>query len=207
MSIKKVNIKNIMKRLVQDSAPVAKELRYKTEIGELTFKVYPVISYKDRIAMVRDIVDGVFMGEKNTIDCYMPEFLSLVQRNAVVSYFTDLKLPEKLEEAWLFLKHTTIYDDVVKIVGDEIQEIFTAADETIEVYKKYLTNKSDINKLVSRIGLSLEEMAKNMPEVSADGINVDGLNDALKANGINIDLNGILGSILKPQGNSGENKQ
>lgn len=204
MSTKKVNNKNIIKSLIQENAPGVKELTYKTEAGDLVIKVYPVIPYQNRMAMVRDIVEGVFMGDKSTIDCYMPEFLSLVQRNAVLSYFTDLKLPEKLEEAWLLLRYTTIYDDVMKIVGADAEEIFEAANDTIAVYKTYLSQKTDLNKLVGKIGLQLQEMAKSMPEINTEGLNLDGLNEALKANGVNVDLNGILGSILKPQGNSGE---
>ena len=89
-------------------------------------------------------------------------------------------------------------------LGADAEEIFEAANDTIAVYKTYLSQKTDLNKLVGKIGLQLQEMAKSMPEINTEGLNLDGLNEALKANGVNVDLNGILGSILKPQGNSGE---
>lgn len=207
MSTKKVNEKDIIKNLIQDNAPALKELKYSTSIGELKIKVYPVIPYRKRVEMIRYIVDGVFMGDKNTIDCYMPEFLALVKRHATVLYFTDFKLPKKIEDMWLVLKYTTIYDDVATIVGEELKEIFDAAEASINAYKEYLTKKTDLYALISKIGQYAKDFKKDMPKLDFKKFDVKKISEALKANGVDIDLSGILGSILKTQEQTDENQQ
>lgn len=199
MNTKKVTEKDIIKNLIQENAPAVKELKYITNIGELKIKVYPVIPYQKRVEMIRYIVDGVFSGDKNTIDCYMPEFLGLVKRLATILYFTDFKLPKKIEDMWLTLRYTTIYEDVAKIIDGELQEIFDAAEDYINAYKEYLTNKTDIYNLISKIGNYAKDFTKDMPKLDLMNFDLSKLNEALKANGVNIDLNGILGSILKTQ--------
>ncbi len=142
-----------MKALVESCAPKVRELKYGEGENELKFNVYPVLPFGERTQMVKEIVDGVFMDERNTVHTYAPEFLTLVKRHAVVSNFTDLSLPEKIEDVWLVLNFTTIYEDIVKVVGEkEIEDIFDAADKAIETYRQYLVNKTDVNSFMGKIG-------------------------------------------------------
>lgn len=206
MSTKKVTEKDIIKNLIKESVPTVQELSYTTENGELKVKVYPVIPYVKRTQMVRDIVEGVFMGEKDSLDCYMPEFLSLVKRHATLTYFTDVKLPTKLEDMWLMLRYTPIYDDVVKIVEKDLDEIFEAAEDSIKAYKKRLIKKTDFSGFINKISQHAQDFAKNMPEMNLENFDMGKVNEILKEKGVNVDLNGILGSILKQPEATADNK-
>ncbi len=141
-----------LKSLFETNAPKSSELVYSIGDEELKIKVNPIISFTKRIQLVREIVDSVFMDNKNTVHTYAPEILTLVKRHAVIKYFTDLSLPDKLDDMWLILNYTSIYQDVIEIVGiREIESIFKDAEDIIEVYKQYLATKTDANIFMDKI--------------------------------------------------------
>lgn len=71
----------------------------------------------------------------------------------VVKNFTDIQLPDKLDDLWLLLNYTAIYDDVVNAVGSEdINDIFDAANKAIDTYRQYLATKTDISSFMDKIG-------------------------------------------------------
>ena len=147
-----------MKALVEVCAPKVKELKYGEGENEFKFNVYPVLPFRDRIQVVKDIVDGVFMDKQDTVYTYAPEFETLVKRYAVVSHYTDLSLPDSLDDIWLVLHCTTIYEDVVKAVGEaEIEDVLGAADKTIDTYRRYVETKTDINSFMNKIGETFKD--------------------------------------------------
>lgn len=154
MSKTKINENSIqkLKSLFETNAPKSSELVYSIGDEELKIKVNPIISFTKRIQLVREIVDSVFMDNKNTVHTYAPEILTLVKRHAVIKCFTDLSLPDKLDDMWLILNYTSIYQDVIEIVGiKEIESIFKDAEDIIEVYKQYLATKTDANIFMDKI--------------------------------------------------------
>lgn len=154
-----------IRALVEASAPKVTELKYGEGDKEIVIKVYPVLPFMKRTEMVREIVDGVFMDEKDSVNTYVPEFLTLLQKYAAIKYFTDLQLPTKLDDMWLVLNYTSIYEDVVKIVGEvEIKDIFDAANKAIDTYRQYLVSKTDIHSLMDKIGGVLKDFEGRIPQ-------------------------------------------
>lgn len=148
-----------IKALIEASAPKVHELKYGEAGNELIVKVYPVLQYTQRTEMVREIASGVFMGEKKTVDAYVPEFLTLLQKYTTIKFFTDLTLPVKLDDMWLLLNYTSIYDDVIKIVGaEQVNDIFDAANKTIDTYRRYLAAKTDVNALMDKVIGAVKEI-------------------------------------------------
>ena len=63
------------------------------------------------------------------------------------------------------MNYTSIYDDVVKLVGVcEIQDIFDAANKAIDTYRQYLTTKTDVNSLMNKIGSVLSDFEGKIPQ-------------------------------------------
>lgn len=154
-----------IKALVEASAPKITELKYEECEKELVIKVYPVLQFMKRTEMVREIVDGVFMDGKDSVNTYVPEFLTLLQKYTVIKYFTDLQLPTKLDDLWLVLNYTPIYKDVVKVVGEhEIKDIFDAANKAIDTYRQYLTAKTDVHSLMDKVGDVLKDFEGRIPQ-------------------------------------------
>lgn len=169
MSKTKINENSIqkLKSLFETNAPKSSELVYSIGDEELKIKVNPIISFTKRIQLVREIVDSVFMDNKNTVHTYAPEILTLVKRHAVIKCFTDLSLPDKLDDMWLILNYTSIYQDVIEIVGiKEIESIFKDAEDIIEVYKQYLATKTDANIFMDKITEFVSNIKSNINEES-----------------------------------------
>lgn len=157
--------------LIEKNMPKIHVLRYGEGEKELIIKVYPALPFTKRMEMIREIIDGVFMGEKDSVNSYAPEFLTLLQKYTVIRFYTNLYLPGKLNDMWLVLNYTPIYKDVVEIVGkDEINDIFEAANKAIGTYRQYLTTKTDINSLMNKLGGVLSDIEGKLPPEDIEAI-------------------------------------
>ena len=185
------NTKTLLKNFIEQSAPKVTELNYSTEHGDLTVKVYPVLPFSKRAAMIREIVNGVFMGDKSTIDDYVPEFLEFIKRYTTIEYFTDLGLPKKLDDAWLVLNYTSVYEDVAKILGKDLLSIFDEASKSIDAYKEYLTKKSDANTFIKKITDSMKDFDGKLPD-----FDISKLSEIMQKLPKDSPLNNIISSLL-----------
>ena len=144
-----------IKAFLKQNAIKVESIKYEMKDGTgLTVKVRPTIPFAERCMMVNEIYNGVFMGNNSTIDEYSPEYLCLLKRFCTIKHFTDFQLPDDLDEAWFVLSGTSLYRDVEAIVQKELNCIFEEADRKIEARKEYLANKTDINALISKFGVS-----------------------------------------------------
>ena len=160
-----------IRTLVEATAPRIGELKYGEGETELIVKVYPVLPFTKRVEMIREIVDGVFMDDKDSVKTYVPEYRTLLERYAVIKFFTDLALPTKLDDMWLVLKYTPIYEDVVKLVGEtDIEDIFDAANKAIDTYRQYLVAKTDVNSLMNKVGDVLSDFEGRIPQEDIEAI-------------------------------------
>lgn len=187
----KANIAKQIKNLVEESVPRKKELTYGEGENQFAFSVYPVLRLMDRAAMVSEIANGVFMGDDNTIDTYHPELLEFMQKYTTLKFFTDLKLPKNVEELWIFLNYTQIYNDVAAIIGEGLGEIFDAAGELINTRRQYLANKTDVNSLFKKIGNILKGF-----ETKISKEDIDKILEGLKGLPGNESLQGAIKSLL-----------
>ena len=182
-----------IKAFVEASAPKVTELKYGEGEKELVVKVYPVLPFMKRTEMVREIIDGVFMDGKDSVNTYVPEFLTLLQKYAVTKYFTDLQLPTKLDDMWLVLNYTSIYEDVIKIVGRfEVKDIFDAANKAIDTYRQYLVSKTDMNSLMDKIGGVLKDFEGRLPQEDITAI-TSKIKDMPKGGSLQDIITGLLG--------------
>lgn len=156
---------NVVKAFISSQIDEPKELKYDLgDAGELVVKVMPVLPFIKRAEMVRMIASLVFINDGKSINDYMPEYIELSKRLNVVSYFTDFKIPKDINDVWLVLNYTSLYDDVVKIVGADIDRIFQEADALIESRRRYLENKTDLNTLFEKITGKLDEFSTQFDE-------------------------------------------
>lgn len=156
---------NVVKAFISSQIVETRELKYDLgDAGELVVKVMPVLPFIKRAEMVRMIANLVFINEGKSINDYMPEYVELSKRLNVVSYFTDFKMPKDINDVWLVLNYTSLYDDVAKIVGADIDKIFQEADALIESRRRYLENKTDFNTLFEKITGKLDEFSTQFDE-------------------------------------------
>ena len=154
--------KNYADAFFKSNKQEIRELNYKCGDTEVTIRVYPTIPFINRTKMVNEIYQGVFMGGKNTTEDYVPEYLNFLRMYYTIKYFTDFELPENLEDAWALLSATNLYYDVYHVLGMTLQTIFDEADNKIETRRLYLSNRSDINSMISKIAEKIDSMNMNV---------------------------------------------
>lgn len=185
--------------LIEAEAPKNEELIFGDGEDKLIVKVCSVLPFTKRVEMVREIVDGVFMDNKDSVNTYMPEYLSLIQKYAVIKYFTDFKLPTKLDDMWLVLNYTSLYAKVVNLVGkDEIKDIFDAANMAIDTYRRYLTAKTDTNSFIDKIGNFIGDFESKISQEDIKDI-TSKVNDMSAG----FSLQNIIGNLLGNKGIQG----
>ncbi len=158
------NKKNLLKEFVEREAPKMQELRYGEGEGEFSVKVYPVLPLSERIKMEKEIFNDVFMGDADNIASFVPCYIDLAKRYATIKYFTDLEIPDTVDEAWFLLNYTPIYDDVAAILGEELGKIFDEVDKRIEAHCNYLENKADFNAIVRKLSDALQKFEDRIPQ-------------------------------------------
>lgn len=134
------------------------------EHGNIEIKVSPILPFAKRAEMVRAIAGIVFINKGEHINDYMPEYTKLAKKITIISYYTDFKLPKDVNDAWLVLNNTTLFDDVAKIIGKDVEEIFEEADELIETRKNYLINKTDLNSFLAKISEKIDSFGSQFTE-------------------------------------------
>lgn len=149
-NINEKNAPAILTEYITLNSPKAVQKEYEVGDNKLSFMIYPYISFKDRMAMIADIVNYSFKEGVTTYDGYFPEVTTFIKGYTLLKYFTDLELPDEVEYVWLVL-NTKIYDDVMEIAGKAADEIFITADKKIKAVRDYLVNKSDFNALIKTI--------------------------------------------------------
>ena len=173
-----------------------KTLEYGEGASKLTITVTSLLSLQRRVEMVRQIVDTVFL-DGNDIYAYAPEYEKFAKRYAVIQYFTDFELPKDLDTLWLVLNYTSLYDDVVSIIGKDVEDILSEADKRIETKRHYLENKTDLNRLMEKFTNSVGDIGTQVtPE------NFQEVLGLLKKLPSNLSSDQIVDAILKLKPNS-----
>jgi hypothetical protein len=162
---------NKIKAFISGQAAKPQTISYPLEDGnELTVNVMPVLPFSKRAEMVRMIAGVVFINNGEHINDYMPEYLKLAQKISVISYYTDFKLPADVNDAWLVLNSTTLFDDVIKIVGDDIADVFAEANKLISAKVSYLVNKTDLNSFLNKVTEKLNTFSSQFTEQDLSSI-------------------------------------
>lgn len=163
--MKKTNKKGL-RALVEAQTKGQKEIIY-NEGTENEFKIIikSAIPYTKRTALINELVSLNFTGNASHIDDYMPSALTFARKYAVIRYYSDLKLPTELDELWLVINHTSIFDDIYDFVGEDIDMIFYEADKLIAAKLSYLANQSDMNLFLGKISKVVESFSASLKDV------------------------------------------
>lgn len=158
--------KKALRTLVEAQSRGQKEIIYNegTE-DELKVVVVSAIPYTKRTALISELVALNFAGDASHINDYMPSALEFARKYTIVRYYSDLKLPTNLDEIWLILNHTSIFQDIYDFVGNDIDKIFNEADKQIEAKLAYLANQSDLNLFLGNISKVVEKFGDTLKDV------------------------------------------
>lgn len=149
------NATNLLKR------DIKAKVYYNGEDGEY-FTVIKVISLTDMINFVNEVSESVVDMETYSYD---PAYLEFAMRQAVVEYYSDIKLPEDVSERYVFLYQTEIYNMVRGAINnDQYYDICAAIENKIDNMKEVINSHMfrEVNKILS----TFEEMTEAFSALS-----------------------------------------
>ena len=79
----------------------------------LSINVRPLISLEESIELVDTVIQSCINPKSHM---FMPELIDLLFRVSVIRFYTDLDLPDTLQNQHLLVYGTSIYDDVLEVV-------------------------------------------------------------------------------------------
>ena len=191
---KKETITASVMAFVESNVQKPKTITYEIpDFDPIVVTVKITVPFTVRAEVVRLIDSMVFLNGGNSFEDYVPENLEFAKRYAIISYFTDFKLPTDVNDAWLVLYNTPLYCDVMKIVGDYAAELFDVANNLINAKLDNIAKKSPFDSLVS----TLEEKIKGF-DIDFSQDDMKSVLEALKKIP-RISTDDILGAVVKAQ--------
>ena len=148
-----------------------KELKYGEGETELIIKVVSRATAGARIEAVLGAANMVFVSGADTVEGYIPAYLNFAKRYAVMGCYTDFKCSGGLENLWLAVNYSPIYDDVVKIVGEEeIGGLIREMDELIKARLDALVHTTDFTRIAGKISGVLQWIGDSLKGLDIEGI-------------------------------------
>lgn len=161
MTKKEKNKLTQLVKLLEENAPKTKELSFQNGDCSFVVKVTPAVKLENRAKAVKTIANFILSQNASDLGHYTPEYTILAQKYAILATFTDITLPEDVNDLWLILNYTPIYDEVVELLNGAEKEIFAEAKAIVDSKLRYLENKTDLNNFINKAAKYLESSEIN----------------------------------------------
>ena len=156
----------------------------------VTIKVRKKIAFAEKMSMSRDIV-LLTSPQNGGVEGYIPMFYDLSVNVAILSYYTNLLLPQDINELYMLVKETDLMEKVMSIIGPDVKDVLDSTKETVANKINYLIHRSDGDNLMEKL-LGVADSFKGKIEET----DVEGLLSTFKNLG-NMSTDKIVDAILK----------
>lgn len=156
----------------------------------VTIKVRKKIAFAEKMSMSRDIV-LLTSPQNGGVEGYIPMFYDLSVDVAILSYYTNLLLPQDINELYMLVKETDLMEKVMSIIGPDVKDVLDSTKETVANKINYLIHRSDGDNLMEKL-LGVADSFKGKIEET----DVEGLLSTFKNLG-NMSTDKIVDAILK----------
>ena len=147
-----------------------------TEWNGLTLYVKKNISFEETLDFVKYVTELCFAEDTHE---YLPEARDLAIKIFLIQHYTNIDLPDSLEERNKFIYETDIVQTVLNFVNPyQFNEIIRAIDLKIDYMAD--ANIEAINKKMDELYKSFEELSNSLETVFG-GINEDSMVDLVNA--------------------------
>jgi len=127
----------------------------------VSFKVKRYLSLIEYIKFVEEVVGAHFTGDTYTPSAYYQLF-----DYALCKYYTNLELPEDVEDAYSLIHNLGIIDKIYGVIGETVQ--YNALLDCIAAAQDYeVKQKTGINKFINGLDASTspEQLSKTLQEL------------------------------------------
>lgn len=130
--------------------------------GETAVTVKRVINYSTRLKFIKSIVALVVQKDESDEEQYVPDIYEFAKRYYTITYMTDFVLPESIDDCWLVLFYTHLYDDVFDACRDVCIDVYGAAEEEIRFKRDVLERNGGIFGSLRNLVNTIGENAKDL---------------------------------------------
>lgn len=121
-----------------------------TKENTVEVTVKKTLSFEERRDMVNGIVDMLFVNDGENGEQYCPYLKKFAFEYHIVTFFTNISLPAKVEDIWDFFYTTDVANRVVSSLPDGyVAEIIAEANEMIEFKKVKLAKQNKLDEVLS----------------------------------------------------------
>lgn len=147
----------------------------KLDFSDYSVNVKKYLSLSEAIAMVETVTEHCIDDETGA---FHPEVIDFLIRNSVFTMYTDVELPEDIEERYDFVyRFGELYYNVVRIIDSEQ---FSAVTDAIKAKIKYIANANveALNKNVQKLMDSAAVFGDGLSK-SLEGLDKEELKNAI----------------------------
>ena len=141
------------------------------EWNGLTISIRKKLAFNDMLAFVNDAVNGCF--DQKTGE-YEPQVQLFIINICILTYYTNLQLPDSTSEMYSLIYGTDILDNVLSVVdNDQLREIVNAVNDKVayHVHKDVTVTQMKVNKVIDGLELLESKLASlfgNIDEETMD---------------------------------------
>lgn len=145
-----------------------KEITCNVGDKEIKIVVNPIIQFDKMVEIVHTIFNMAFDKDINSIEGYYPEFIDIAKKASIINYFSNFKLPKDINETWLILNYTNIYDNVYEVAKQSIEKIYKIVDEEIETKRNHLIYKGDLDLLTTKVAMLIDNFGEKFKDINIE---------------------------------------
>jgi len=151
--------------LIESNVITDRVLKYGAGETELIIKINPQPSVSKRTEAIELATDLVFSFESGA-DGYITSLLTFARKYAVLMCFTDIEFSFKLNDIWALVNATSLYDDVVKEVGEQIVSEFTyELNELIDANKGSKVQSINVDSILTRLNAMVNGISEQFKNI------------------------------------------
>lgn len=142
--------KKQLENLLSTGEANEQEIVFGSGDDSVTIKVRKKIAFAEKMSMSRDII-LLTSPQNGGVEGYIPMFYDLSVNVAILSYYTNLLLPQDINELYMLVKETDLMEKVMSIVGPDVKDVLDSTKETVDNKINYLVHRSDGDNLMEKL--------------------------------------------------------
>lgn len=162
---------------------------------EFVMRVYQNINCESFTKLIRDVEDGVFLNIDGVIE-YAPQNYDFMFRQSILSYMTNVKIPDEFEFVWDLCFNETFWNKVVTSIPADVYNRIENTCRDYITYKRELRlseGKYNTEKIMSELNSYIDLM--NAVNERFDGIDIRKFADGVEHLTDNTNINDVLNVI------------
>lgn len=163
------------------------------EWNGVSINITPTISFDNMIRFIINVIDGCFIGDE---EMYVPEAKSFMIRVCTIAYYTNISLPQNINNKYKFAYDTDLFETILQHINDrQFKDILDAIEERI--YVKTSSADAIAKKELASMQIKLNEFADNITALF-EGVGKEDISNIIEAiNNGSVDEDKLMDAYIK----------